>query len=80
MFLRKGVALIGSNDKMTNLGRYWPAVGPQVTLYAPSYFLSSFSKNYVVLVEFEGSPCVNFENCNVEFIKVPMIDNPISKI
>ena len=74
------MALIGSKDKMTNLGRYWPVVGPQITLYASSYFLAPSSKNYVILIEFEGSSCSNFDKCNVNFIDYPIIDNPIYPI
>lgn len=40
------------NDK--NLGRYWPAKGPQVTLYAPGpYFRRSGMGNVILIVELE---------------------------
>ena len=35
----KGVAFIKSNDTLTNLGRYWPHLGPQVTLYIPGVLI-----------------------------------------
>ena len=60
---------------MTNLGRYWPSTGPQITLYTPSPFISKSSKNYVVLVEFEGSSCQTESECSVEFIDTPNIDS-----
>lgn len=70
----KGVALIRSNDTLTNLGRYWPKTGPQVTLYTPSVFTTTGSKNYLVLIEFEGTSC-NESDCSAEFIDYPIIDN-----
>ena len=72
--------MVGSKEKVTNLGRYWPKVGPQITLYASSYFLAPSKKNYVTLIEFEGSACEKIENCKVEFIEQPMIDSSISPI
>ncbi len=71
----KGFALIKSNDKTTNLGRYWPQTGPQVTLYTPSAFVSKSSRNTVVLVEFEGSLCASPHNCNIEFQDKPHLDS-----
>jgi hypothetical protein len=47
----KGVAYV--NGK--NLGRYWPVVGPQGTLYVPAPFLKK-GKNHVVLLELEYIP------------------------
>jgi hypothetical protein len=71
----KGVAFIRSDDRITNLGRYWPNLGPQVTLYTPSVFISPSSRNSVALIEFEGSECSSVENCFVEFIDYPIIDS-----
>ncbi|RNA22068.1 Beta-galactosidase [Brachionus plicatilis] len=71
----KGVALIRSNDTLTNLGRYWPKTGPQVTLYTPSVFTTLGTKNYLVLIEFEGASCTSESDCLTEFIDYPIIDN-----
>lgn len=71
----KGVALIRSKNKLTNLGRYWPQVGPQVTLYTPGPFITQSDKNYVVLVEFEGSSCDSSSDCYVDFIDHPILDS-----
>ncbi|KAL7301481.1 hypothetical protein TKK_0005919 [Trichogramma kaykai] len=38
-----------------NLGRYWPSVGPQVTLYVPAAFLRK-GQNSVVVLELEYVP------------------------
>ncbi|CAF0759614.1 unnamed protein product [Brachionus calyciflorus] len=70
----KGVALIHSNGTLTNLGRYWPKTGPQVTLYTPSVFTTS-GKNYLVLIEFEGATCKSEADCSTEFIDYPIIDS-----
>ena len=70
----KGVAIVGSDDRITNLGRYWPNYGPQVTLYTPSAFIEPNYQNNVVLIEFEGSKCSNsVADCYVEFIDYPII-------
>lgn len=45
-----------------------------MTLYTPGVFLTPGTKNTVVLIEFEDSPCQNALNCNVEFIDYPLID------
>lgn len=72
----KGVALIGSKTQpFTNLGRYWPNQGPQVTLYTPGAFIEPKAVNQLVLVEFEGSACANQDDCYVEFIDYPIIDS-----
>ena len=35
-----------------NLGRYWPVVGPQVTLYVPGLILKSYpDTNDIILLE-----------------------------
>ena len=57
-----------------NLGRYWPVVGPQQTLYLPAPLLKLPPEtNTFILFELEGAPdeCVPtadadyFNNCNV---------------
>ncbi|XP_068102079.1 beta-galactosidase-1-like protein isoform X2 [Hyperolius riggenbachi] len=39
-----------------NVGRYWPARGPQITLYVPSSFLSMSHTNRITLLELEAAP------------------------
>ncbi|XP_065306938.1 beta-galactosidase-like [Dermacentor albipictus] len=47
----KGVAFING----INLGRYWPAVGPQIRLYVPGVYLKPYpEENKVILFELEG--------------------------
>lgn len=41
-----------------NLGRYWPGMGPQVTLYIPKFVFNKQSElNQIFLLELENSPC-----------------------
>ncbi|NXX42463.1 BGAL galactosidase, partial [Tricholaema leucomelas] len=40
-----------------NLGRYWPARGPQLTLFVPRNILVSSVPNNVTVLELEHSPC-----------------------
>ncbi|XP_064462745.1 beta-galactosidase-like [Ornithodoros turicata] len=52
----KGVAFING----FNLGRYWSARGPQVTLYLPGCFLRPHPhENNILLLEMEGMKLVN---------------------
>ncbi|XP_063789903.1 beta-galactosidase-1-like protein isoform X2 [Pseudophryne corroboree] len=39
-----------------NIGRYWPAHGPQMTLYVPGSILSSSQNNNITLLELENAP------------------------
>lgn len=57
-----------------NLGRYWPIIGPQVTLYTPSSFFETSSDNYLTLLEFEKAPCENPSTCVVQFVDIPNIN------
>lgn len=67
----KGVAFLNN----FNLGRYWPIVGPQVTLYAPStLFLPSPYENRIALLELENSPCGNKDTCTVQFVDTPVVN------
>lgn len=59
----KGIAYLNG----FNLGRYWPVVGPQITLYVPKEVFVR-GTNKLVLLEFQYSP----ENSTVEFIKEPI--------
>ena len=79
----KGVAFINGR----NLGRYWPVVGPQRTLYVPSVYIQGECEvNEVLLFEQERPGCaevedgspgrVDYEKCEVKFVTVPDIDGP----
>ncbi|RXG56870.1 Beta-galactosidase [Armadillidium vulgare] len=67
----KGFAWI--NDFL--LGRYWPVVGPQVTLYIPSGLLQ-YEDNTILILELEKSPCDESASCKVSLVDVPEIDGP----
>ncbi|XP_070565060.1 LOW QUALITY PROTEIN: beta-galactosidase-like [Ptychodera flava] len=63
-----------------NLGRYWPDIGPQLTLYVPASVLQSGDNN-VVLFELENAPCIGFHgnavtngDCQIDFIDRPIIN------
>ncbi|XP_063308078.1 beta-galactosidase [Pelobates fuscus] len=59
-----------------NLGRYWPARGPQVTLYVPVHILTTAQANNITVLELEGSPC-DTGKCVVEFVDKPILNkNP----
>ncbi|XP_018428213.1 PREDICTED: beta-galactosidase [Nanorana parkeri] len=55
-----------------NLGRYWPARGPQVTLYVPMHILTTSSLNNITVLELEHSPC-DTGKCTVEFVDKPIL-------
>lgn len=55
-----------------NLGRYWPARGPQVTLYVPMHILTTSSLNNITMLELERSPC-DIGKCIVEFVDKPIL-------
>ncbi|VVC34719.1 Glycoside hydrolase superfamily,Beta-galactosidase 1-like,Glycoside hydrolase, family [Cinara cedri] len=61
----KGVAFING----INIGRYWPAVGPQITLYVPAPYLVP-GLNTVVMVELENP----HEDFTVKFVDSPRLD------
>ncbi|KAJ7376851.1 Beta-galactosidase-1-like protein [Desmophyllum pertusum] len=64
-----------------NLGRYWPVVGPQDTLFVPASVLSlKPSSINVVLLELDGAPCENPTTCFVEFVATPSINGPVHPI
>lgn len=56
-----------------NLGRYWPARGPQVTLFVPSNVLSTAAPNNITVLELEVAPCSSGP-CTVEFTDTPILD------
>ena len=61
-----------------NLGRYWPAVGPQSTLFAPAnVLLLKRSSASLVLLELDGAPCDIEETCFADFIDYPILNAPV---
>ncbi|XP_031696203.1 beta-galactosidase-like [Anarrhichthys ocellatus] len=56
-----------------NLGRYWPARGPQVTLFVPANILSTAAPNNVTVLELEEAPCSSGP-CSVEFTATPILN------
>ncbi|XP_055686749.1 beta-galactosidase-like [Lutzomyia longipalpis] len=61
----KGVAFLNG----VNLGRYWPTVGPQITLYVPKEFLLA-GTNSLILLEYERCP----EERSIELVATPKLD------
>ncbi|KAM6134754.1 beta-galactosidase [Pterocles gutturalis] len=56
-----------------NLGRYWPARGPQLTLFVPRNILVSSVPNNITVLELEHSPC-STQACEIEFVDKPTIN------
>ena len=58
-----------------NLGRYWPTIGPQKTLYIPANVLLGPPKvNELVLFEIDKAPCEKpFQNCYAGLVNTPDI-------
>ena len=67
---RRGVAFLNG----FNLGRYWPAQGPQVTLYVPGPLLKA--SNRLTLLELEEAPCHVVDTCHVTLTDTPELDGP----
>lgn len=63
----KGVAWINN----VNLGRYWPGVGPQETLYVPGPYLMGCNHT-ITLFELESVPALKV----VDLVDTPQIDGP----
>lgn len=61
----KGIAFVNG----FNLGRYWPVIGPQITLYVPKDLLV-FGTNKIVLIELQKAP----DNGTVYFTDTPNLD------
>lgn len=74
-----------------NLGRYWPIVGPQVTLYLPAPLLKTLpEKNTFLIFELEGAPdaCLtavsslsslqedDSDNCFITLTDTHVLDRP----
>ncbi|KAH8035568.1 hypothetical protein HPB51_006324 [Rhipicephalus microplus] len=66
----KGVAFING----FNLGRYWPAVGPQIRLYVPGIYIKPYpEKNRLILFELEGLRN-NHPDRGVSFVDRPYLN------
>lgn len=63
-----------------NLGRYWPARGPQMTLFVPQHILVTSGPNTIVVLELERAPCGDSppEPCAVEFVDKPVISAAVT--
>lgn len=53
-----------------NLGRYWPLVGPQITMYFPKNLLK-YGKNEIQIVELQKVPA----NLRMSFVNGPIFIN-----
>lgn len=60
------------------LGRYWPEVGPQVTLYVPRGILKK-GINSILLLEQEASPCSLSTKCFITLQNTHEIAGPTPK-
>ncbi|XP_022174724.1 beta-galactosidase-like isoform X2 [Myzus persicae] len=70
---KKGVAFVNGN----NIGRYWPSVGPQITLYVPGLFLIPYpGVNTIIMLEQEGVP----ENLSISFVDKPNLNGTVNPI
>uniref|UniRef100_A0A8C6XNR3 Galactosidase beta 1 n=1 Tax=Naja naja TaxID=35670 RepID=A0A8C6XNR3_NAJNA len=58
-----------------NLGRYWPSLGPQLTLFVPKDILVSSSPNNITILELEKS--CGIQNCLVEFVDKPIFNKTL---
>ncbi|XP_059174635.1 beta-galactosidase-like [Physella acuta] len=72
----KGQAIL--ND--FNLGRYWPGMGPQVTLYIPKFaFNNQGGLNQIYLLELENSPCFMDQaqnDCSITLTDTAYLNGP----
>jgi beta-galactosidase len=59
----KGQALVNGR----NLGRYWPARGPQMTLFVPQPYLSSPTSQVVLFELDKPGNCANDGRCRISF-------------
>ncbi|XP_044888360.1 beta-galactosidase-1-like protein isoform X3 [Mauremys mutica] len=57
-----------------NVGRYWPARGPQQTLFVPGSLLSASAPNNITLLELEGAP----PRPLVLFLDRPLLNQTVS--
>ncbi|XP_069469235.1 beta-galactosidase [Ambystoma mexicanum] len=57
-----------------NLGRYWPARGPQVTLYVPVHILKTSAPNNITVLELENVSMCDQGKYFVEFVDTPILN------
>ncbi|XP_004857895.1 beta-galactosidase isoform X2 [Heterocephalus glaber] len=57
-----------------NLGRYWPARGPQMTLFVPKHILTTSAPNNITVLELERAPC---GSCGPQLCAVELVDKPV---
>lgn len=70
---QKGVIAI--NGRI--LGKYWPVIGPQRTLYLPGVWLKKApEKNTIIVLEQEVDSCGS-GNCTIRFTDVHQIDDEV---
>ncbi|CDW54212.1 beta galactosidase [Trichuris trichiura] len=63
-----------------NVGRYWPRLGPQLTLYVPKNMLRQ-GNNRAIILEYENpGQCVDQHEtvCAIQFIDFPLLSKPVS--
>ncbi|KAL9966663.1 hypothetical protein ACROYT_G024774 [Oculina patagonica] len=64
-----------------NLGRYWPDVGPQETLFVPASLLKMGPwPAFVVVLELDGAPCNSHGLCAVESVSTPILNGTVHPI
>ncbi|KAE9533167.1 hypothetical protein AGLY_009595 [Aphis glycines] len=69
---KKGVAFVNG----MNIGRYWPSVGPQITLYIPALFLIPYpGLNNIIMLELEGVP----ENLSISLVDKANLNGTVHK-
>lgn len=71
-YVKKGVAFVNG----INIGRYWPSVGPQITLYVPALFLIPYpGENSIIMLELEGVP----KNLSISLVDKPNINGKVNQ-
>ncbi|XP_076986010.1 beta-galactosidase isoform X2 [Tamandua tetradactyla] len=63
-----------------NLGRYWPARGPQMTLFVPQHILMTSAPNTITVLELEHAPCGSdgLDPCLVELVDKPVFSTTLT--
>ncbi|XP_030559801.1 beta-galactosidase [Drosophila novamexicana] len=65
----KGIVFLNGE----NLGRYWPLVGPQITLYVPAAVLQ-VGRNRLILVEYQQTPTT----MELQFRDTPILNSRVN--
>ena len=60
-----------------NLGRYWPVMGPQVTLYVPASAFFQNDVNVLTVFELDKAPCDVQNTCYVEMVTTPILNGTV---